>query len=260
MLPKTQLKIDLLVTIGLVLLAILISLYFQVRFLTSTVFFFVIPAIFLLVRKTKAVKRILAGSLLYGFLFAFSFELLALLNNAWSWTEEGLIFPYFILGVAPVDTVIAYFLWTFFVFVFYEHFLEQDISNKISNNFRFVVYPALALAAILTALFYVKPDILKFNYAYLILGLLCSIPSIFLIVKKPNLLSKFWKITLFFIFLYLSVELTALKLGYWRFERQYLGLIKIFNQQFPFEELFFWILASTAVVLSYYEFSVDDKK
>lgn len=198
---------------------------------------------------------------MFGIFFAFPFDFLAELNNAWSWAaKENLIFPNLIFGIVPVDVLIWYFFWMFSIFVFYEHFLEYDRSDKISPHFKFAFYPAIAASVSLIILFFINPKILKFGYAYLIIGLATLIPFLLFIVRKPTLLNKFLKVSLFFIFLYLSFELTALKLGQWHFPGQYIGTIKIFGLSLPFEEFFFWILASSTVMLSYYEFFVDDEK
>jgi len=62
------------------------------------------------------------------------------------------------------------------------------------------------------------------------------------------------------IFVFLSFEITALKLDQWRFLGEYLGLIPLFGVYIPYEEFFFWIIMSTIISLTYYEFLIDDGK
>ena len=258
---KFQLRFDLLVVLGIIVAAIPLVVYFQVRFLTSTFFFFIIPSVYLLIRKAKRIKRILLASFLFGVLFTFPFDFLAEFNNAWRWpAKENLLFPYLIFGIVPVDVMIWYFFWTFSIFVFYEHFFEHDRSDKISPHFKFALYPILAASAGLFILFAINPNILKFTYAYLLLGLVALLPFLFIIRREPAFLPKFLKVNLFFIFLYVSFELTSLKLNHWHFPGQYIGTVNLLGFRFPFEELFFWILMSSTVVLSYYKFFVDNEK
>ncbi len=69
---------------------------------------------------------------------------------------------------------------------------------------------------------------------------------------------NFLKVSLFFVFVFLAYELLAVKLGQWNFPGHYVGTIKIFALEFPFEEFFFWVLISSSVILSYYELYVDN--
>lgn len=254
-------KIDLLVVIGMVIIAILLVIYFKVRFLTSIILFFVIPAFYLLIRRRpRNIKRILIASFLFGILFSFTFDFLAEFNNAWSWSPtDELIFPK-IFGIVPIDVIIWFFFWIFLIVVFYEHFVEHDRSDKISPHFKYAFYPAIAALIWVLVIFFVNSELLKFEYTYLGLGLCTLIPFIVLVIRKPALLRKFVRVSAFFIFLYLAFELTSLKLGQWHFPGQYIGTVELFSLKFPFEEFFFWILMSSTIVLAYYELFIDDEK
>lgn len=258
---KTKLRIDLLVVVGMVLIAIPVIIHFQVNFLTSTILFFVVPSVYLLIRRRpRNIKRILVASFLFGILFGFTFDFLAELNDAWSWSPmKGLVFPK-ILGVVPIDVMIWFFFWVFSLVVFYEHFIEHDRSDKISPNFKYAFYPGFAALIWVLAIFFIDPNLLKLDYAYFGLGICALIPFTVLVIRKPSLLGKFIKVSAFFFFLYLSFELTALKLDQWRFPGQYIGTVELFGFAFPFEEFFFWILMSSTIVLAYYELFVDDEK
>lgn len=260
---KTILGIDLLVLLGIIMIAAFLVIYFQVRFLTSTIFFFVTPSVYLLIRKrtTKSVKNVFIASLLMGIVCSFVFDFLAEFNNAWSWPDLGrLVFPYKVLGIVPVDVMIWYFFYVFLIFLFYEYFIEYNQKDKLSPNFKYGFFVSIILLITLLLIFFTSPNILKFHYAYLIIATIASLPAIFFIIKKPSLLKKFLKVSLFFIFLYLIFEFTSLKLDHWRFSGQYIGAVDFWGLRFPFEELFFWILISNAIALSYYEFFVDDNK
>ncbi len=110
-------------------------------------------------------------------------------------------------------------------------------------------------------LYFYYQNILHFRYAYLVIGSLFGVPPLIVVIwRKPELLIKFVKASMFLIFLFLSFEITALKLDQWRFPGEYIGYVSLFGVTFPLEEFFFWIVMSTAISLVYYEFFVDDEK
>lgn len=71
---------------------------------------------------------------------------------------------------------------------------------------------------------------------------------------------KFIKTGAFFFMVFLIYELTAIKLGQWHFQGQYIGWVELMGLRFPFEELLFWMGLSGFVVLSLYEGFVDNDK
>lgn len=257
---KTKLIRDLLVVLGLVLIGVPIVLKFQVRPLTSSIFFFILPASYLLYLKPRRIKRILTGSFLFGILFGFVFDFLAIFNKAWSEPVEQLIFKFKILGIVPIDHIIWFFFWTMIILVFYEHFVEHERSDKLSHNFKYALFPSIIVLLITVLIFTFNENFLRFSYAYLLLGLAAVSPLLFVVFRYPLLLPKFFKVGLFFIFLFLVYELTAVKLGQWYFPGEYIGHLKIIGLEFPFEEFLFWILLSSSAVLSYYEWLVDDER
>src|SRR5438105_895560 len=106
MTQNKKLLIDLLVVIALVLIAVPIIIKFNVRPLISSVYFFLLPALYLLIRKPKNLKRIFAGSFLIGVIFGFIFDFLAVYNNSWFESTPQLVFTGRILGVVPIDELI----------------------------------------------------------------------------------------------------------------------------------------------------------
>lgn len=255
---KKILRTDFIVVVGMVLVFIPLVLLFNVRFLTSTFLFFGIPAVFLLIRKPKQVKRLLA-TLTGGMIFAFIVDFLAEINGAWSWAPEGqLLFPNKLFGLVPIDVLIWYFLWILLTVVYYDHFFEHDRSERVSKAFKTIsIVLFLVLIGIVMA-FYLNQNILIFPYAYLFIGVFSAIPFFYLIFKKPHLVGKLLKAGIFSTFLFLSFELTALYLDQWRFPGEYIGHVQLLGLQFPFEEFVFWILLGTPIILSYYELFIDD--
>src|SRR3989344_7749592 len=107
------LKIDVIVLILIVVISIPVILFFNVKPLVSSFFFFIIPSVYLLFRKPRNLKRILVGALLIGSVFGFIFDFLAILNKGWSEPVTQLVLPYKLLGIVPIDHLIWYFFWTF---------------------------------------------------------------------------------------------------------------------------------------------------
>ena len=257
---KYKIRTDFLVVVGMILVFIPIILFFQVRFLTSTILFFAIPAAYLFIRKPKQLKR-LGATVLVGMIAVFIIDFLAELNGAWSWAPDGqLIFPDKLFGLIPFDVLIWYFFWIIFSVVYYEHFFEHERIKKVSSHFKSLLTFLAVLLGLLIFAFYTDPELLKFRYAYFFIGALGSIPFFYLICKKPHLIGKLLKAGIFNIFLFLSFELTALKLDQWRFPGEYIGSVSLFGLIFPLEEFVFWIVLGTPIILSYYELFVDDGK
>ncbi len=258
---KNGLLIDLFVTIGLVVFASLITLAFKASFLVSTILFFTVPSVYLIIRKTPSLRRILFASFLFGFLLM-QLDFIAEFNRAW--VVPKLFFSQRVFGVMSIDVIIWGFLWAFVILVFYEHFLDKDRGeDKISKNFKKLFIFSLFTFAVVLLKFFFDKDKLYLPFTYLIMASLAALlfALVMLKIKKPGvLLHKFVWASLFFAFLHLAHELTALKVGQWYFPGQYLANMNVAGITFPLEEFFFWVLISTAVVLSYYEFFVDDEK
>ncbi|OFW53674.1 MAG: hypothetical protein A2163_08480 [Actinobacteria bacterium RBG_13_35_12] len=75
-------KIDLLVVMVIIVISAFLILKFELKFLISGILYLLIPALYLLLRKTQDVKNILIASLCSigpGFIFSF----LHTLNQSW---------------------------------------------------------------------------------------------------------------------------------------------------------------------------------
>lgn len=260
-LKRFNIRLDLVVVLCMILVSIPVVLYFNVRFLTSTFFFFVVPSIYLFIRSPKNPKRLLA-TLLLGTIASFNLDFLAEFNNAWNWAPYGqLVFKSKILGYVTPDVMIWFAFWVFLTIVFYEHFFEHDRSDKISPRFKFALGGTIIATVIIVLFYFFCPSVLQFRYAYLIIGLMFGLPPlVFLFIKRPSLLAKFAKASAFPFVVFLSFEITALKLDQWRFPGEYIGWVSLLGVSFPLEEFFFWIVMSTVISLTYYEFLVDDEK
>lgn len=258
---KKSKKLDFIFLIVLALVSIPIVVLGHTRFLTSSIIYLGLPSAYLIVRKTQNLKVIFSGVFLIGLLLGFIFDFLATFNNAWLIPNEQLVIPYRIFGSAPVDEIICLVLWSLLMLLVYEHFFERKRVEKLHiKHFIYagVLPPVLALIFIIIA-FFLKPDLILFSYAYLILGLLATVPLFYFAFQEPKALQRILKAAPYFIFLFLIFEITALYLHQWSFPGQYIGYIQLFTFRFPLEELTFWIVVSSTVVLADYKMFVDEK-
>lgn len=253
---------DFYIVVALVLLATALTVAFNLDFLISTILFFAVPAAYLFIRKPCPLKRILSASIFFGLVLMFEMDFLAELNEVW--VVPNPLFSAKILGVATIDIMIWSFLWVFFVVVFYEHFFEHEKIGRISPNFIYGLSSAFSILLTVLLLYSINPEILKFNYAYLILGISSFAPFAFSAIRNKVLVRRlalrFIKVASFFFFVHLAHELTAVKLGQWYFPAQSIAYVELVSVRFPIEEFVFWIVLSTAILLADYEYFIDDAK
>ena len=210
--------VDLLVVVALVLITIPIAILFHLHFLFSTILFFGSPAAYLIWRKPSNIKKATLAALLFGVLWGFSFDYVAEFNHAWGWsTNTALTFPVQFFGVVSLDIMVWYFLWIFLIVAFYEYFAEYDFSKKISPNALWATLVGFGVAIAIVVVSKIAPSMITFQYPYLVLGTLTLIPFGIIVLRRPRLFPKLIEIAPFFIFVYLSFELTALYLHLWGF-------------------------------------------
>ena len=249
------------IVITLVLITIPIVILFRIHFLFSTLLFFGLPSAYLIWCKPSNLKKATLAALLFGVLWGFSFDYIAEFNHAWGWsTNTVLMFPTQLFGVVSLDIMVWYFLWIFLIVAFYEYFAEFDFSKRISPNALWATLAGIGVAIGAVFVSKVVPSVITFQYPYLVLGTLTLITFAIIVLRRPWLFPKLIGIAPFFIFVYLVFELTALHLQLWGFPGHYIGSVHILNLSFPFEELIFWIIASSAVAASYHEYCIDDQK
>lgn len=260
MTQKKNKIIDLVVLVVIILISVPVVLVFKVRPLISSIYFFIIPSLYLLIRKPRNIKRVLVGTFLIGTVFGFIYDFLNIYNHSWTESVQQLVFKYKFFSILPIDHIIWFFFWALIIISFYEHFLERENSSKISHNFKYILIFSAVFIGVTLFLFFVSPNKISIKYSYFWLTLPTIIPILLCFLKKPKLLKKIVKVAPYFICLFLAYELTAVYLGQWYFPGFYIGNIELAGLRFPLEELFFWIILSSTVVICLYEFFVDDEK
>ena len=248
----------------LILWPVLVSVFviaFHVTLLTAIVLFFVVPAVFLSFLRPQVVKKLLLFSIVLGIPLAIIPDYVMHIMGGW---YAGTIFPWRILGQGVIENM----LWTpaciYFITIFYEVFFDRDSLRKLRvSQFKyFFTLCFLVLIAFFVVYVYV-PDNLVIHHFYLKAGLIVGfIPIIFVALKYPKLLVKFVPVNLYFAYVFLLHELSALLANQWSFPNmaESIGALSIIGLSIPYEEFFFFILFGALTVLSIYELFDDDMK
>lgn len=251
-------KVDVLVLILFLFFGISYSIFTKDLFIGRAVFAFAIftlpQVIYLGIRENKPWKKIIFATLIFGAINGFFFEFIAEFNMSYSVISR--IFPK-ILGVVPIDNILGHTMMTLLTLVFYEHFINRKKSTKISYRSKYAIFLSLFAIATVILLFIYNPNSLRFNYSYFYMGLAAIIPPVILSIKKPQLIKGMAVTAIYFFFLYLSLELLAVRYNWWIYKGNYIGWVTLFNYSFPFEELFFWMLFYAVALVSYYKIFID---
>lgn len=256
-------KKDLIIVLLWPIAASLLSFAVRANVLVSMLLFFALPAAYLSYRKKELIKKIALFSLISSIPFAIFLDYV--MERTGGWLLPYSAFGSFrLFGYVTLEQIIWLFLYIYFVSIFYEYFLDKECSPKLyypKIKYWFIIL--LAIFGVFLLLYISKPSLLHINYFYLKFGIVAMIiPVILVLFRFPGLFTKFIKTGIYFSFLSLIYELTALTLGQWTFpaENQFMGFIHILEFRFPLEEFLFWIVLGSITTVSYYEFFDDDRK
>lgn len=253
-------KIDFLVVVLLISLAVLYSLYipptiFIGKSLICGMIFLLPSSIYLGMREPKNWKKILFSGFVFGLLFGFIFEFIAEYNQAYAVVST--ISNFKILGVLHIDNIIGHMIMVIMTLVFYEHFIDIKTSKKISKNFLTALLPAIVVIVGIVILFLLN-ILPRVEYSYLIMGSLAIISPIYLAITKPHFIKNMSMIAIFFFFFYLIIEIVAVRNSWWIYpDATYLGWVHLLDLRFPLEEMLFWMFFYAATLVSYYELFID---
>lgn len=240
--------------------AAIMSFVLNVNFFTSIFLFFGFPILYLAVKNKKSFKKALlfsASSLILAVSFDYVFEITQ------SWVFPSSIMEYRFLGQVPVEVIFWFFLWFVFVVMYYEYFLEngeKDVLCKPKLKYLYAFFVSLVI--IFFAIYFVNKEWLVIKYFYLKSGVALGLfPVSLVLFKFPKLLIKFAKTGVYFFYLSLVYEFTALSLNHWSFPgKEVVGMVSVGKMVFPVEELIFFIMLGSLAILSFYEFFDDDCK
>lgn len=217
---------------------------------------FIVPSIvYLGIREQKPWRKIFIATLIFGGLFGFFFEFIQ--EYSGTYLVISRVFPK-LFGVLPPDNVLGHMMMACLTFTFYEHFINRHSTPVVAPKITKVSYITLAVVAAEIVIYFVRPSLLSFHYAYAYLGLLAIAPIAYLLLTKPHYARDILLMIPFFFLLYLAVEIIAVKYSWWIYPgHYYVGWVSLFDQTFPFEELFFWMFFYAAALISYYKLTID---
>jgi hypothetical protein len=259
--PGRSLKFDFIILVILLIISPFFIFHYNFSFFFSSLVYFLLPSLYLLFRKPHQIKEALAGSILLGLVLGTWFDIYAEFNDAWVWPKPNeFFFNFYFLNLVPLDVIVWLVLWVFYIIVFYEHFFKHKHTGGLSPRYFRSLVVATIVLLISSTLYFFYPAALNLPYTYFILGFIAFILSIFFIFHERALIKSFILTGFYFFVLYVIFEFTSLSLGHWAFPGKYVATILFFNFTIPFEEFFFWIMLSSPILLSFYEFLVDDIK
>jgi hypothetical protein len=246
------------------LIAFFITIYLKPPQIVSLLFFFILPSLYLSLRDPrikgffKKILIILAASIP----FTIVIDYFAIRDGSW-WVYT--IFPIRILNGIPIEDFIWSAAWFYFIIIFYEYFIDQPPTakdspiNKKYKNLLAFWYGLLVLLIFLLIIY--KQITIPYFYSLfaIILGI---IPLILIIHKNPKIISKFVRVVVYFFFVNILHEISALSANYWIFPgTNFIGWVELFGIfRFPFEEFFLWMILGAVYLLAWYELFVDDTK
>ncbi len=243
--------------------AVAISLIYGVSAFWSPFLFYGPLAILLSFCHRKYVARTALISLL-GLPLMIVVDYIAEVTGTWLWPLPASIFPFTLFNYVSVEVLIWIYFHFFLVILFYEYFFDHHKKIKPAFTFRSSLFlrGVLVIFAVFVLLYLFFPSFVHIPYWYLIFGSLLLLPPIVLEeMRYPKVFLKIFKAGMYFLYLNLLYELTAIKLGWWSFPSgQFIGQVSFFGIQFPFEEFFFWIVIFTMAILSFYEYFFDDER
>lgn len=242
------------------IIASAISLAVGVNYFVSIVLFFIVPTLYLAIKNKRAIKKAVlfsASSLVLAVVLDYIFDITQ------TWYVPFSIIEYRFLGQVPIENILWLFFWFAFVCMYYEYFLENGEKDVLFRpKLKYLYFLFISLGTMFFAIYFIDKSWLAIKYFYLKSGIILGLFPISLVLFKfPKLLVKFVKTGVYFFYLSLVYELTALSLNHWTFSgKEVIGMITIGDMAFPVEELFFWIVLGSLAILSYYEFFDDDCK
>ena len=243
------------------LVAVAFSFLFSVSAFGSVILFFGIPALYLSLRGRKYIKSALVFSGIISPPAIIIVDYTAHLNGQWLIPYS--ILPFRLFEFVTVEVIAWAFLHLYFTAIFYEYFFDKTPNKKLwTRRVKILLAASTGVFLFFLALLAAKPDTFIIPYFYLLYGTFgILIPVIGYALFRPALVGKIVKVGVYFFYLTLVYELTALTLGWWSFpSSQFIGWVEIAGLRFPFEEFFFWLVLFSAWIVSAYEFSIDDGK
>jgi hypothetical protein len=256
-------KIDLIVLLLWPIIAAGVSLFFKANYLISTILFLGIPSLYLTIKDVRAAKKAILFSVVLGTVLTLVLEYMMARSNELL-IPKSVFGSFRILGYGTIDSIIWGILYLFYIVIYYEYFLNHHAEEHlVGPHFRVMVILLSFFIGVFAIIMITNPEMLKLKYFYAIWGLvLVLIPILLMLLRFPKLYAKFFKTAAYFWYFSFIYELTAISLHQWVFPQstKFIGWVQFSGLQFPFEELFYFILLGSLAALTYFEFFDDEIK
>lgn len=250
-------KIDILVLCILPFIASLVALSFKLNFLWTTILFYGLPCIYLLIKTKHVFLRTLSFALPFSLFVGVIFDYFAIKDNSWF---VPTVFPFHIFSEVPVEDFIWGFLFCFLTVLFYEHFFDKGKHKIVNDHMKEPLVGLLVLFILFVVTVIVNANTLQIPYFYTLTGL-AMIPVIAILWFFPHVYARIIKTIPYFIALAALNEMTALTLHHWTYTgKHFIGWVQILQYRFPFEELFYWMILWSVMLITYFEFFDDTRK
>lgn len=259
-----QRLLDILVLFAFYIFACVYAFVFQDQYIGRSVFvgavFMLLPVIYMGVAKKKNWSKLFLGALIFGCVYGFALSFFAEATD--TWTVNNTIFNFRFFSVNTLEEVLGHGMMALSTFTFYEHFLDSERNKKLNRRYISALVLGFFGSFFLILTYYTHKNLFRsLRLPYLYVGLIAITPLIITVIRHPRFLPKIAILSIYFFILYFTVEFFAVAFNYWSYPgNNYVGSINIFGLQYPFEELFFWMLLYAPTITIFYELTIDDGK
>ncbi len=249
-------KVDILALILFPITATFFSLLFNFNFLLTSIFFFVIPSVYLSFRNKNSIFRNLIFVLPFAAVTGIVADYILVLDNAWF---VPTLFPFRILGKVTVEELVWYVSIIYFCIVIYEHFQDRKRHNLTDNHLKKLFFTLTLLFSTFIGIFLTHPLSLQISYFYFLTEIFLIVTIVLIISKYPSLFRHLIKVSIYLIAVSLMNLIVGAKLGNWVYTgSHFIGWAKIYGVLIPFEEIILSLIL-WLVIIEYFEF-FDDRK
>lgn len=255
------LPLDYLVVLSMPIIAAIITIQFQTTQVISLFLFFILPSLYLTIRQPRFLKKLLLITIC-TIPFTIIIDYFAIKDGSW-WVYT--IFPFRFLNGIPLEDFIWVASWFYYVLIFYEFFIDQAYWQKdalVNRKYKYLISGWFASLLVFAFLYFFMEKYLFIPYFYFVFTIFLGVlPLGLLILKRPQFLLKYSKALIYFFSVNFLHEISALSTNQWIFPgHNFIGWVRIFNYEFPFEELALWMFLGAAYLLAWYEYFIDDTK
>ena len=198
----------------------------RLDFMVSTLLFFGLPSLYLAVIDKLHAKRaaIFAGCFAIAGIYT---DYMAERDLAWA--EPHSIFGFRIGGLVPIESLVWFFLLSFLVIMYYEHFFDRSTHRLTGRRMRLLYGIIIVASAGFFIPLLLHLEIPAVSYFYLKLGIFLGLlPLVAFLFEAPKYLGIFLKTAPYFLGLCLLNEFVGLYNGHWIYPGQhFIGWVRL---------------------------------